>query len=281
MNVRCIKLAICFSAFLVAAVHSQSQVVRIDFTSEVTNVVGSDLAGVMLGSIITGRVEVELPLLPVDSDEHPGIGQYSYVEQNRPGYRFQFGTGFQSIVFDSTNAATDGGLATGIFMYDEVGFHDHLGIQVRNHGTHYGTILSFEDITEPRTLLSNDYFPEAVNLDPGMARAMFQYFDNFGTNSVVARVTSASITIDTEGVVTGLLLYRVNISGLPAKPKRKLTATLNAAERAFSAGRCRLAVNRLKRFRNEVRLRVVKKDPVLAEVLRSGAQVIIDAGCVQ
>jgi hypothetical protein len=97
----------------------------------------------------------------------------------------------------------------------------------------------------------------------------------------MAHVTSASITIDTEGVVTGLLLYRVNVSGLPEETKRHLIDALNAAERAFAKERCRLGINHLRHFQNEVRAEVAKKDPALAAVLRTGAQQIIDAGCAR
>ena len=263
--------------FLVLQAHSQ--IVRIEFTSVVTAVGGADLASVTVGSSITGRVEVVLPLLPADSEPHPGIGQHTYVEQGHPGYTFQFGTGFENFTFDSANAATDAGTTPGVFMFDEVGSYDYLGFQARNQGSPFGAILSFEVYDEPRTLLSSDYFPEAVNLPAGMERAKFQYYNNFGTSSVIARVTSASITIDTEGVITGLLAYRVNASGLPAKKKRQLLATLNDAERAFSNDRCRLGLTHLRRFKNQLRAKVARKDAGLAAVLRAGAQQIIDAGC--
>jgi hypothetical protein len=263
---------------LTAASLARAQVVRIQFVSEVTNVVGSALSGVTAGSIITGQITVDLAGIPQDGDPAPSFGSYGYAHRE-PGYVFRFDTAAQTIIYDSTNAAIDGGTSPGLFLY-QLGDPSHsLGVQARDTGNPNAAILSFADITQPLTLLRGDYFPEDVNLDAGLARATFQYFDNFGTNAVVARVTAATMTIEPAATRTSLLSFRVSASTLSLRRKHILLRRLRGADRAFADERCRLAQRRLRHFQRSVRAHVRRKDAVLAAHLRADARAIIDAGC--
>jgi len=265
------------AAFFVAS-SAYSQIVRIEFNSQVTALVGSSLEGVTVGSIITGRVEVDLAHLPLDSNASPYLGNYSYGA-GRPGFVLQFDTGFEVIRYDSVNAAEDGGVSPGIFLYERGDPSEHLGLQMRDQGDPYAAILSFDDVSEPLTLLNGDYFPEAVNLEAGLARATFHYFDNFGTDSIVARVTSASLTVDPGERRTGLLAFRVKASKLPDHRKRTLLSALEAAEDAFGEGRCAAALRHLHVFQKKVHAQVERHDSILASWLIAGAQSMINSGC--
>ena len=150
---------------------------------------------------------------------------------------------------------------------------------MRHQGNPYAASLSFEDYSLPQSLVRTDYFPEAMNLPEGMERAMFNYYDSVGTDSVVARVTAASYTVDTGGIVTGLLQYRVKVSDLPRYKKLSLLASLRLAETSFKRGRCKLGLKHLEHFQRKVRLLVARRDANLAYVLRHGAEAIIDTGC--
>jgi hypothetical protein len=275
-----IKSFIVWLPAVFAAMSAWSQIVRIEFSSQVTQVVGSPLEDVTVGSIITGHVEVDLARLPIDHDPWPGVGGYAYLG-DQSGFTLQFDTGFQTITYNSINAARDGGTAPGIFLYDEAGNHDHLGLQARDQGNPYAAILSFEDITVPRTLASGDFFPESLNLRAGMGRAMFQYFDNFGTDSVVAQVTSASMTVDSAETLVPLLMLRVKASNLSMARKRMLLTTLRSAEHALDQDRCKAALRYLRTFQIKVRSQVKKIDSELARRLISGAQSVINSGCGQ
>src|SRR6058998_2293163 len=172
-----------------------SQVLRIEFSSQVTEVVGSLLPGVTVGSTISGQVQVDLAQLPDDGSPLAGRGEYSYAG-GHPGFTIQFNAGSHSIIYDSINGSRDPGISVGIFLNDDGGNHDWLNFQLRNQDDPIAVILSFEDVTAPFTHLIGDYFPESVNFETGIPGAVFQYFDNFGTASVVARNVSASMTID-------------------------------------------------------------------------------------
>lgn len=278
MLARRIILLLGIALLLLAAELARAQIVRVDFTSEVTNVLGELLPGVGVGTIITGRVEVDLAHLPLDS-ESGTEGSYRYGPGD-PGYTFAFSTGTSNYVYYSTNAGRGFGAWPGTFLHDGSFGRDYLAFQARNEGNLNAALLTFEDPVQPSALVNYDYFPESVNLEPGLPRAAFN-FHGGGPNFVFARVTSAAMSIDTGGSVTALLLYRVNVSVAQAKTKRKLTRMLNAAERAFAHDRCRLGVVRLRHFNTQVHVRLRKQSPVLAGFLRAGAQEIINSGCAR
>jgi hypothetical protein len=254
-----------------------SQVVRIQFRSEVTEVTAPLLAGVTVGSIITGLVEVNLAHLPLDSyPDDPSYSFHSYSLQGIPGYIFQFDTGIQTFTLDSVNAAGGLGVVPAISLLDFEG--DLFDMAARDAGNPCGAVLAFSDFSSPATLLSGDYFPEDINLAAGLAHATFKYADFLSTNAVVARVTSASMLIE-QDTQSALLIYRVRVSSLPEQRKRPLIATLQAADTAFGAGQCETGLKYLRNFQNKVRAQVARADSVLADHLIAGAQAIIDSGC--
>ncbi len=269
---------VCLASTLILASSAWSQIVRIDFRSEVTQVSGMALPGVKAGTIITGRVEVDLSTLPADYDPDPNFGGYGY-NGGRPGMTLQFDTGFQHITYDSVNAAGDPGISPGIFVNDEQAGRDYLSFQFRNQNDPYAAILTFELYDEPRTLITGDYFPESVNLEAGLARANLAYFNSFTTDLVMARNVSATMTVDVGDSVTSLLVSRVNTSNLTVPRKRILLSALEAAEAAFAAGNCDAGLRQLEKFQNKVRAQVEKSDPTLAGRLIAGAQSIINSGC--
>lgn len=254
-----------------------SQRVNINFTSEVTQVSPGLLAGVAIGSVITGRVQVDLAHLPPDSAEAPEGFTFWYSGLGIPGYVFQFETGLQTFSLDSVNAATGLGIvpAIGSIKAEDA---DVLEFVARDEGNPYGVLLRFADYRAPFTLLSGKYFPEDVNLPAGLADATFTYSDFINLPSVVARVTSASMVIE-QDTPSALLIYRVDASDLPAQRKRPLIATLEAADAAFAAGQCEGGLKSLQTFQNKVRAQVARLDPVLADHLIAEAQEIIDSGC--
>ncbi len=275
-----LKAIIWLAAFVVAASPACSQIVRIEFTSQVFEVVGSPLVGVTVGSVITGHVEVDLASLPTDEDPWESVGLYPYssAEGGRPGFVMEFDTGFERISYDSINAANDPGITPGIFMHDEAGAHDWLGLQARDQGEPYATGLSFEAYMEPRTLTSGDYFPESVNLQAGLEKARFYYTDYFGANAVAAIVTAASMTVEPGGSIA-LLALRVQASELSGQRKRVLLGLLEASEVAFAQGRCDAGLRQLQTFQNKVQAQVERTDALLAGRLIAGAQAIINSGC--
>ncbi|MCI0745602.1 MAG: hypothetical protein L0Y58_09380 [Verrucomicrobia subdivision 3 bacterium] len=273
------KDTVVWLATLVAAVSpAWSHVLRIEFSSQVTQVEGSLLPGVTVGSTITGQVQVDLAQLPQDYDPQPTIGGYSYAG-GHPGFTIRFNAGSHSIMYDSINGSRDPGVSVGIFLTDDAGNHDWLNFQLRNQDDPIAVILNFEDVTPPFTHVIGDYFPESINFKEGIPRAIFQYFDNFGFAAVIARNVSATMTIDGVEGVTGLLMLRVNSSNLSAQRKRSLVNALQAAEEAFAKGDCEAGLRHLKTFQNKVHAQVDKSDPMLAARLITGAQAIIEAGC--
>lgn len=255
---------------------SRGQIARVQFTSEVTNVVGTLLSNVTIGTVITGQIDVVLAQLPPDVDAGTNIASYSYAG-GRPGYIFQFSTGAETVTLNSTNAAGDPGVLPAIYLAELADPSDHVGFQARDAGSPNAAILSFGDITPPLTLLTGDYFPEDVHLNEGMARAMFQYFS--GGATVEATVTSASMTIVEAEGPCDVLIFRVNASTLSARQQRILLRLLRPANRAYINERCRLGQKRLEHFQRSVRTRLRREDRVLATHLIDGAQAIIDAGC--
>jgi len=265
------------AAVFAAVFPASSQIVRIRFTSEVTGVSGPLLAGVTVGSIITGQVEVNLSDLPRDSEPSPEVSYFLYSGAGLPGYVFQFDTGFESFRLDSVNAAIGLGIVPAISLANYADF-DVLDLVARDHGNLNGVLLRFFDYTAPFTLLGGDYFPEDVNLAAGLERATFTYADFLTTNAVVAKVTSASMAIEQE-TPSALLIYRVNASSLPTQRTRPLIATLDAADAAFANGQCATGLRYLQIFQNKVRAQVARTDSVLANHLLASAQAIIDSAC--
>jgi hypothetical protein len=277
MKTRTFKSIVYLAAVFGTALPACPQLVRIQFTSEVTQVTAPLLAGVTVGSIITGQVEVDLSHLPHDSDPSPEVSCFLYSGAGLPGYVFQFDTGFESFRLDSVNAATGLGIVPAISLANYAD-SDVLDLVARDQGNLNGVLLRFFDYTAPFTLLSGDYFPEDLNLAAGLERATFTYADFLTTNAVVAKVTSASMVIEQE-TPSALLIYRVNASSLPSPRKRTLVATLQAADAAFASGQCATGLRDLQTFQNKVRAQVARIDSVLANHLIAGAQVIIDSGC--
>ena len=254
-----------------------SQRVNINFTSEVTQVSPGLLPGVAIGSVITGRVQVDLAHLPPDTAEAPERSSFWYSGLGIPGYVFQFETGLQTFSLDSVNAATGLGIVPAIDLI-EGGDADVLDFAARDAGNPYGVLLRFADYTDPFTLLDGAYFPEHVNLPAGLAEATFTYSDFINPGKVIAKVVSASLVIE-QDTPSALLIYRVNASDLPAQRKRPLIATLEVADAAFAAGQCEAGLKHLQTFQNKVLAQVARLDSVLADHLIAGAQAIIDSGC--
>jgi len=277
MNAHLIRSMVSLVVAFGLAFPAWAQVVRIQFTSEVTTVTGSLLPGVSVGSIITGQVQVDLTHLPPDSASDPQRSSFWYYGGGIPGYIFEFDAGSQHFTLDSSNAAEGLGIVPAIdgINADDADVQDFVA---RNAGSLYGAHLRFADYAAPFTLLSGDYFPEDLNLPDGLANATFTYSDFLNPDAVIAKVTSASLVIEQE-TPCALLLYRVNASALSSQRKRPLLATLEAADAAFAAGQCEAAFNNLRTFQNKVRAQVTKTDPVLAEHLLAGSQEIIEAGC--
>jgi len=264
---------------IILALPTYSQVVRIQFSSEVTEVNSPLLTGVTVGSVITGQVEVDLAYLPPNSAFRSDYVFFNYSGAGLPGYIFEFDTGFETFRLDSVNAATGLGIVPGISLANHEDT-DLFDMAARDQGNTNGVLLQFWDFTEPTTILSGDYFPEDVNLAAGFDRATFTYRDFLTTNAVVARVTSVSMVIEQE-TPSALLIYRVNASSLPPQRKRPLIAALDAADAAFAGGQCATGLRHLQSFQNKVGAQVARTDAVLADHLLSGAQAIIDSGCGQ
>jgi hypothetical protein len=276
MKTSTFKSIVYLAVTLGTALAARSQIVRIEFRSEVTSVNAPLLEGVTVGSVITGQVDVDLAHLPPDSEPSPSYSFHSYSLQGLPGYVFQFDTGIHTFTLDSVNAAGGLGIVPAISLLDYDG--DLFDMAARDQGSTNGVLLSFTDFNSPSNLLSGDYFPEDVNLAAGLANATFKYADFITTNAVIARVTSATMVIELE-TPSALLIYRVNVSSLSAQRKRPLIATLEAADAAFAGGQCSTGLKHLRNFQNKVRAQVARTDSVLAEHLIAGAQAIIDSGC--
>ena len=280
MTTEKLKIILGLTGLFAVASPGHSQTVRIEFRCQVTEVLGSPLVGVGVGSLISGWAEVDLVRMPLDGDPWPSLGSYTYSSPSGglPGFTMEFDTGFERITYDSINAASGPGHTPGIFMYDGAGSRDWLLLQARDQGNPFAAVLSFEDITRPWRLLSGDYFPESVSFGGGLDRGRFDYFDYFGANSLVAEVILASLTVEPGGPLT-LLAMRVNASNLPAQRKQVLLRILRASETALDRGRCRAGLQGLRGFQNVVRAYFKRSDPMLADRLISGAQAIINAGC--
>jgi hypothetical protein len=263
------KTVVWLGAFLMAALPAWSQVLRIEFSGEVTLADVLLLPGVTVGSPLNGRVEVDLAQLPEDN----------YYGGGHPGYTIQFSAGPHTVLFDSINASRDPGLTPVIFLNDEGGNYDWVGFQLRNQDDPLAVTLRFEDVIPPFTLVNGNYLPESIHLPTGLPRATFTYFNNFGSGTVQAKVLSATMTIDGVEGVTAILLWRVTNSNLQAQQKRALLSMLQAAEQEFAEGDCQAALRYLEKFEKRVRAQVEKSDPELARRLIVGAQTIIAAGC--
>jgi len=99
-----IKNILCLAATLGLTFPACPQLVHIRFTSEVTEDSGQLLPGVSVGSIITGKVDIDLAYFPHDDAFEgliPDFALYSYSGQGRPGYIFQFDTGVQTFTLNS------------------------------------------------------------------------------------------------------------------------------------------------------------------------------------
>jgi len=263
------KALVCLAAILMAALPAWSQLLRIEFSGEVTQAADVLLPGVTVGSPLTGRVEVDLAQLP----------EGYYYGGGHPGYTIQFSAGTHTVLFDSINASRDPGFTPGIFLNDEGGNYDWVGFQLRNQDDPLAVTLRFEDVIPPFALVNGNFLPESIHLPTGLSRATFTYFNEFGQGFVQARVTSATMTIDGVGGVTPILQWRVNHSNLSAQQKRALLSMLQAAEQEFAAGDCEAGLRHLEKFQKRVRAQVEKSDPELARRLIVGAETIIEAGC--
>ena len=252
-----------------------SQLVRLQFNSLVTQASGSPLAGVAVGSTITGQIQVNLATLPSDSNPLPWFGGYDY-SGGVPGYTFQFDTGLQTVSYDSVNAAGDGGLTPGLFLQPAADA-EFFSLQARDAGNPFGVVLRFRGSTNPLALVSGDYFPEDVHLAAGLDNADFLCFNKYGDIVVAARVTSASLVVDPTNNPCVLLSYRVNASALPAKHKRELLGKLQSADQAFAKGREKTGLKHLAKFQKRLRDRVEKRDTVLFKHLMAGAESLIDS----
>jgi hypothetical protein len=278
MKTQTFRAVICLAAMFGSAFPIWSQIVRIQFTSEVTQADASLLPGVTVGSTITGQVEVDLAYFPPNASVNPDYVFFPYGGESRPGYIFQFNTVVQANTLDSLNAGRGLGLVPGVSLADYAD-SDYMDFAARDQGTLFGVDPSFWDATAPYTLLSGHYFPEDVNLAAGLDRATFNYADFFlTTTAVIAKVTAAGMTIE-QATPSALLIYRVNASSLPAQRKRPLLATLDAADAAFAKGQCTTGLRNLQTFQNKVLAQVAEIDSVLADHLIAGAQAIIDSGC--
>jgi len=279
MNTRHTSAALLSLVTLATALQTAAaQTVRVDFIGETL----SPLNGLPTGGVIQGRITVDLAQIPEDSDPHKQSTQHNYYTAEVgpfPGYTFEFNIGLETIRFDSINAAGTPGLSPGIFMWDTIGARDWIAFQARSAGSDYAASLSFEDYTLTNGLITTGYFPEAVDLAGGMERAVFYYGDTSGLNTIKARVTAATLTVDTGGLVTGLLQYRVNRSDLPRYKKQSLLNSLRLAEAAFARKRCHVGLKHLVHFQRKLRLLIPRRDAALAYVLRNGAAQIIADGC--
>src|SRR6185369_14220254 len=96
---------------------------------------------------------------------------------------------------DSVNAATGLGIVPGISSVSspDTGVLDFVA---RDEGNLFGVLLRFANYTTPLTFVKGDYFPEDVNLSEGLARATFTFSDFLNPDAVVAKVTSASMAIE-------------------------------------------------------------------------------------
>ena len=251
-----------------------SQLVRIQFNSLVTQASGSPLAGVTVGSTITGQIQVNLATLPSDNNPLTWFGGYDY-SGGLPGYTFQFDTGLETVTYDSVNAAGGGGLTPGFFL-QSVTNAEFFSLQARDEGNPFGAVLRFRGSTNPLALVSGDYFPEDVHLAGGLGNADFLYFNKYGDVVMAAQVTSASLTIESGNNPCGLLSYRVKTSGLSKKHKRELLDKLQSADEAFAKGREKTGLRHLVKFQKRVRDRLEKKDPVLFQHLMTGAKSLLD-----
>ena len=252
-----------------------AQLVRLQFNSLVTQTSGSPLAGVAVGRTITGQIQVDLATLPSDNNPLPWFGDYDY-SGGGPGYTFQFDTGFETIRYDSVNAAGGAGLTPGLFL-QSARDAEFFSLQARDEVNPFGAVLRFRGSTNPLALVSGDYFPEDVHLAAGLGNADFLYFNKYGDIVLVAQVTSASLVFEPGNNPCLLLSYRVNASALPAKHKRELLDKLQSADGAFAQGREKTGLKHLAKFQKRLRDRVEKQDAVLFQHLMKGAKSLIDS----
>ena len=271
---------------LCSALHTATaQTVHVDFTAEITNITGNPLPGAQVGGTIQGRITVDLAHMPEDPNPDKQTAEFNYYTAEAgpfPGYTFEFDAGLGSTIqFDSIEAANTPGPTPGIFMYDTTGSRDWIGFQARSTGSTYTASLSFEDYTFTNGLVTTDYFPEAIHLPGDKDRAGFYYGDFFGSDTIAARVTTATLTVDTGSQRTGLLQYRIQRSDLPRYKKLILLNTLRLAEIAFARKRCYVGLKHLEHFQRKLRLLIPRRDANLAYVLRNGAAQIIADGCDQ
>ena len=252
-----------------------AQLVRLQFNSLVTEISGSPLAGVTVGSTITGQIQVDLASLPSDNNPLPWFGGFDY-SGGGPGYTFQFDTGFETISYDSVNAAGGAGLTPGLFLQSAPDA-EFFSLQARDAVNPFGAVLRFRGSTNPLALVSGDYFPEDVHLAAGLGDADFLYFNKYGDIVLAAQVTSVSFDLEPTTNPCVLLSYRVNASALPAKHKRELLDKLQSADGAFAQGREKTGLKHLAKFQKRLRDRVEKQDAALFRHLMKGAKSLIDS----
>lgn len=274
-NIKMFRIIVGTVVLLGAVFPACSQLVRLQFNSLVTQASGSPLAGVAVGTTITGHIEVNLATLPSDNNPLPWFGGYDY-SGGVSGYTFQFDTGLETVSYDSVNAAADGGLTPGFFLQSAVDA-EFFSLQARGAENPYGAVLRFRGSTNPLALVSGDYFPEDVHLAAGLGHADFLYFNKYGDIVVAAQVTTASLDIDPTNNPCVLLSYRVNASALPAKHKRELLDKLRSADGAFAQGREKTGLKHLAKFQKRLRDRVEKQDAALFWHLMKGVKSLIDS----
>jgi hypothetical protein len=107
---------------------------------------------------------------------------------------------------------------------------------------------------------------------------------NVGTNAVTLRVSDGVATA-TDGLLVSIvtaaqavqeLIAQVNVTGLPEKLKRPLTATLESASDKFDRGIVPAGTGQLDAFQNKVRAQAAAIGPARAEEFIRTAQEIID-----
>jgi hypothetical protein len=272
-----------FAAALVASSASlRAQMVQIDFTAVVHDIVGTAPAGVSLGSSVTGHVTVDLQYLSPECQT--GAVNFTCFDYTggRPGYVFQLDTGAEKLTWDSAVAASGVGTVPGIFFYDLsfIGLQ-FINVEARNAGEITSVNLRIQDTNAPAGLFTGARFPDSINLQEVTDAAFYYYGPIVAGDEIQFRadVTSLSLTVTPARSPCELLVDALNGANLASQVRKPLLTMAQNACRAMARGDCGAASHELEALQKLLQARLARENAALAGQLSGAAQAIINSGC--
>lgn len=210
------KFSTFFALLLTLGTHSNAQIFILSFESQVTSLGPTAPAGVVINSMITGSVQIDLGSLPQDSHPFSTLGSYQYTN-GMPGMQISFDTGSEIFTYDSLNAATGSGISRGIFVTDivisnGVQAEDMVSYQMQETGDSSAAALLFSDEISPFNMLMSDQFPLSWQSNE-VTRSEFIWFSDAiqSTTGFIAQVSSYEIQIIPEPSTISLLAISIFI----------------------------------------------------------------------